>query len=76
MYQLENDTTLSFLNDCTHSIENIETASIYSQYVSYTESMKQKPLSKNKFTRRLKELGYTTKVKTSNNCSIRVYVKE
>ena len=75
-YQLENDTTLSFLNDCTHSIENIETASIYSQYVSYTESMKQKPLSKNKFTRRLKELGYTTKVKTSNNCSIRVYVKE
>lgn len=46
MYQLENDTTLSFLNDCTHSIENIETASIYSQYVSYTESMKQKPLSK------------------------------
>ena len=75
-YQLENDTVLSFLNDYAHSIENKEIASIYSQYISYTESMKQKPLSKNKFTRRLKEIGYTTKVKNINGYSVRIYIKE
>ncbi|MBP5426706.1 MAG: bifunctional DNA primase/polymerase [Clostridiales bacterium] len=56
-YYLDNDSVLSYLNDYP-AIENNPVSSIYEAYAEYCEDSNLKAVSLNKFSRRLKSLGY------------------
>jgi len=56
-YYLDNDSVLSYLNDYP-SIDNNPVGSVYEAYVDYCEDSNLKAISLNKFSRRLKSLGY------------------
>ena len=56
-YYLDNDSVLSYINDYP-SIVNNPIASVYDAYVEYCDDSNLKAISLNKFSRRLKSLGY------------------
>ena len=56
-YYLDNDSVLSYLNEYP-SIENNPVGTVYEAYVEYCDDSNLKAVSKNKFSRRLKDLGY------------------
>lgn len=56
-YYLDNDSVLAYLNDY-ENIENNPISTVYEAYTEYCNDSNLKPVSLNKFSRRLKELGY------------------
>ncbi len=77
-YQHENDTVLSFIDYITDKFDIVgqEVGELYTMYNSYTNSTNQKPLSLNKFGRRLSDEGYVSTVVKRDGKSIRVYTQK
>ena len=73
-YYLDNDSVLAYLNDYP-SISNNSISTIYEAYEEYCEDGNLKAISRNKFSRRLKSLGYDTEVKKIMGKSVRVITK-
>ena len=73
-YYLDNDSVLAYLNDYP-SISNNSISTIYEAYEEYCEDGNLKAISRNKFSRRLKSLGYDTEVKKIMGKSVRVICK-
>lgn len=73
-YYLDNDSVLSYLNDYP-SIENNPVGSVYEAYSDYCEDSNLKPVSLNKFSRRLKDLGYDVVSTTILGKRVRVIKK-
>ena len=73
-YYLDNDSVLAYLNDYP-SINNNPVSSIYEAYEEYCEESNLKAISRAKFTRRLKSLGYDIEVKKMLGKTIRVITK-
>lgn len=60
-YYLDNDSVMAYLNDYP-AIDNNPVATIYEAYEEFCEDGNLKAVSRAKFTRRLKSLGYDIKV--------------
>ncbi len=78
-YIIENDSVLSFLEEFEtekNSIENLTTKSAYMFYEEFCEDSGLKGYSQNKFTRKLKELGFDIAVKFVKGKTQRVIVKK
>lgn len=73
-YYLDNDSVLSYINDYP-AIENNPVSSVYDAYVEYCEDSNLKAISLNKFSRRLKSLGYETKPTLMLGKTVRVIQK-
>lgn len=73
-YYLDNDSVLAYLNDYP-SINNNPVSTVYEAYEEYCEDGNLKAVSRSKFTRRLKSLGYDIEVKYMLGKSIRVITK-
>lgn len=74
-YYLDNDSVLAYLNEYP-SIVNNPVSSVYEAYEEYCDDANLKAVSLNKFSRRLKSLGYDTKISYMVGKTIRVIVKE
>lgn len=73
-YYLDNDSVLAYLNDYP-AIDNNPVSTIYEAYTEYCEDSNLKAVSLNKFSRRLKSLGYDIKVTKMLNKTVRVVQK-
>jgi len=73
-YYLDNDSVLSYLNDYP-AIENNPVSTVYEAYVDYCDDSNLKAVSLNKFSRRLKTLGYDVVSTTMLNKKVRVIKK-
>jgi putative DNA primase/helicase len=73
-YYLDNDSVLAYLNDYP-SINNNPVSSTYEAYEDYCEESNLKAISRAKFTRRLKSLGYDIEIKKMLGKTIRVITK-
>lgn len=73
-YYLDNDSVLAYLNDYP-AIENNPVATIYEAYKEYCEECNLKHISLNKFSRRLKSLGYEVIPTKMLNKTVRVIQK-
>lgn len=73
-YYLDNDSVMAYLNDYP-SINNNPVSTVYEAYEEYCEDANLKAISRGKFTRRLKSLGYDTKVTTVLGKAVRVIQK-
>ena len=73
-YYLDNDSVMAYLNDYP-AINNNPVATIYEAYTEYCEDSNLKAVSLNKFSRRLKSLGYDIKVTKMLNKTVRVVQK-
>ena len=73
-YYLDNDSVLSYLNDYP-AIENNPVSTVYEAYVEYCDDSNLKAVSLNKFSRRLKVLGYDVVSTTMLNKKVRVIKK-
>jgi len=73
-YYLDNDSVLSYLNDYP-AIDTNPVASVYEAYVEYCEDSNLKAVSLNKFSRRLKTLGYDVVPTTMLGKRVRVIKK-
>lgn len=73
-YYLDNDSVLSYLNDYP-AIDNNPVATVYEAYTDYCEDSNLKAVSLNKFSRRLKSLGYDVVSTTMLNKRVRVIKK-
>lgn len=73
-YYLDNDSVMAYLNDYG-AIENNPVSSVYEAYTDYCDDSNLKAVSLNKFSRRLKSLGYDIKPKTMLGKTIRVIEK-
>ena len=74
-YKMETDTVTSFLNDYPN-IEDKKTKMVHLDYMLHCEEVTGKePLGLAKFSSRLKDFGYITKVTNENGKSIRIYKK-
>ena len=73
-YYLDNDSVLSYINDYP-SIENNPIASVYDAYSEYCDDSNLKAVSLNKFSRRLKQLGYDVKPTQMLGKTVRVITK-
>lgn len=73
-YYLDNDSVLAYLNDYP-SIDNNPVASVYEAYEEYCEDSNLKAISRSKFTRRLKSLGYDIKISKMLGKTIRIITK-
>lgn len=73
-YYLDNDSVLSYLNDYP-AIDNNPVATVYEAYTDYCEDSNLKAVSLNKFSRRLKSLGYDVVSTTMLNKKVRVIKK-
>lgn len=73
-YYLDNDSVLSYLNDYP-SIEGNPIGSVYDAYADYCEDSNLKAISLNKFSRRLKSLGYDVLSTTMLGKKVRVIRK-
>lgn len=74
-YYLDNDSVLAYLNEYP-SIVNNPVTSIYEAYEEYCEDANLKAISRAKFTRRLKTLGYDVKATKMLGKTVRVIVRE
>lgn len=73
-YYLDNDSVMAYLNDYP-SIDNNPVSTVYEAYEEYCEDANLKALSRTKFSRRLKSLGYDVKVTTLLGKGVRVITK-
>lgn len=73
-YYLDNDSVLAYLNDYP-DINGNPISSVYESYEKYCEDSNLKAVSLNKFSRRIKSLGYEVEVKKILNKPIRVITK-
>ena len=73
-YYLDNDSVMAYLNDY-EDIENNPVSSVYEAYNEYCEDSNLKAVSLNKFSRRLKSLGYETTVTTMLGKRVRIIKK-
>lgn len=73
-YYLDNDSVLAYLNEYP-AIDNNPVSSVYEAYEEYCEDSNLKAISRNKFTRRLKALGYESKVTSLLGKPVRVLRK-
>lgn len=72
-YRADYDTVLMYCNEMGFSVGNDqkqELATFYDSYRSQCNDGGQKPLSKNNFSKRLKQLGYTVQKGTNNKTFI------
>ena len=74
-YYLDNDSVMAYLNDYP-SINNNPVSSVYEAYEEYCEDSNLKAISRSKFTRRLKSLGYDIKIKYILGKTVRIITKE
>ena len=73
-YYLDNDSVLAYINEYG-AIDNNPVASVYEAYTEYCEDSNFKAVSLNKFSRRLKSLGYDVVPTTMLGKSVRVIRK-
>lgn len=73
-YYLDNDSVLAYLNDYP-AIEGNAVSTIYEAYEEYCEDGNLKPFTRAKFTRRIKSLGYDTKVSKILGKTMRIIYK-
>ena len=73
-YYLDNDSVLAYLNEYP-TILNNPIAGVYEAYVEYCEDSNLKAVSLNKFSRRLKSLGYDIVVKSILGKNTRIITK-
>ena len=73
-YYLDNDSVLTYLNDYP-SIDNNPITTVYEAYEDYCEDSNLKAISRVKFTKRLKTLGYDVTVTTLLGKRIRIIKK-
>ena len=73
-YYLDNDSVMAYLNDYG-SIEGNPVSTVYEAYTEYCDDSNLKAVSLNKFSRRLKSLGYDIKPKTMLGKTVRVIEK-
>ena len=73
-YYLDNDSVLAYLNDYG-DIEGNPVSTVYEAYADYCDDSNLKAVSLNKFSRRLKSLGYDTMVTTMLGKRVRVIKK-
>ena len=74
-YYIDNDSVLGYVTDYPN-IENNAIGTVYDAYMEYCEDSNLKAVSKNKFSRRLKMLGYEVKIIKMLGKATRVIVKE
>ena len=74
-YYLDNDSVLAYLNDYP-SIDNNPIGAVYEAYEEYCEDSNLKAISRNKFSRRLKSLGYDIVIKSILGKSTRIITKK
>lgn len=74
-YYLDNDSVLAYLNDYP-SIDNNPIGTVYEAYEEYCEDSNLKAISRNKFSRRLKSLGYDIVIKSILGKSTRIITKK
>ena len=72
-YLKDSDSVLSYLDD--FNVDGMQSKQAYRDYEMFCSDSGIKPYSQNKFTRRLKELDYDSKVVLIKNKSERVFVK-
>jgi len=73
-YYLDNDSVMAYLNEYP-DINNNPVTTVYEAYEEYCEDANLKALSRTKFSRRLKSLGYDTKVTRLMGKTVRVITK-
>ena len=73
-YYLDNDSVLAYLNDYG-DIDGNPISSVYEAYTDYCDDSNLKAVSLNKFSRRLKSLGYETKPTQMLGKTVRVIQK-
>ena len=73
-YYLDNDSVLAYLNDYP-SVDNNPVATVYEAYVGYCEDSNLKAVSLNKFSRRLKQIGFDVVPTTLLGKRVRVIKK-
>ena len=73
-YYLDNDSVLAYINDYG-DINNNPIANVYEAYNEYCEDSNLKAVSLNKFSRRLKQLGYESKPTLMLGKTVRVIQK-
>ena len=74
-YYLDNDSVLAYITDYG-SIENNPVSTVYEAYTEYCEDSNLKAVSLNKFSRRLKSLGYNVIPNKILGKTVRTIVKE
>lgn len=74
-YYLDNDSVLAYLNDYGAIINN-PISSVYEAYEEYCEDSNLKAVSLNKFSRRLKSLGYDTEQRKILGKNTRIIIKK
>ncbi|MBQ2870338.1 bifunctional DNA primase/polymerase [bacterium] len=74
-YYLDNDSVLAYINDYPN-INNNPISTVYEAYEEYCEEANLKAISRTKFSRRLKSLGYDIKISKILGKSVRVILKE
>lgn len=73
-YYLDNDSVMAYLNDYP-AINNNPVSTVYEAYEEYCEESNIKAFSRNKFSRRLKSLGYDVEIKKMLGKAVRVIIK-
>ena len=73
-YYLDNDSVLAYLNDYP-TINNNPVGTVYEAYVDYCEDSNLKAVSLNKFSRRLKSLGYNIEQRKMLGKNTRIVIK-
>lgn len=74
-YYLDNDSVLAYLSEYP-AINNNPVGTVYEAYENYCEDANLKAISRGKFSRRLKSLGYDIKVTNVLGKSMRTIIKE
>ena len=74
-YYLDNDSVLAYINDYP-SINNNPVGTVYEAYEEYCDDSNLKAVSLNKFSRRLKALGYNVVIKSILGKNTRIIVKK
>lgn len=73
-YYLDNDSVLAYLNDYP-DINNNPIGAVYEAYSKYCEDSNLKAVSLNKFSRRIKTLGYDIVIKSLLGRNTRIIIK-
>lgn len=72
-YKIDNNTVVAFMQD--QEFMEMNTNSLYMNYKLYCNEENRYPVSKTKFSRELKKLGYEVVVKFVNGKAVRYYAK-
>lgn len=73
-YKLDNDSVLAYINEYS-SIDGNLVSEVYDQYKEFCEDNNLKPVSMQKFSKRLAINGYESKVKKIMGKAMRIYMK-